>query len=98
MGLFTDLILSLVSLILLAIDIIFFFVLVRMLSLRWCTPWLVAFNSTGKPLVDWFISQLQTRIGRITSKSYSDKALLVAGMVILIFVRFFLGTVALLSK
>jgi len=62
MGLLTNLILSFVHLFLVATDILFLVLLARVLSYRWQPRWLTAFNSMGKPLVDWFTSHVHKTV------------------------------------
>lgn len=96
MGLFSNLILSLIHFTLIFIDVLFFFVVVRMLCYRRQCRWLNALDSAGKPLVDWLTGYIQKGVGHINHKIYSQKALLVIGMLTLMFARFFL--VALFSE
>jgi len=96
MGLFSNLIMSLIHLLLIATDIIFFFLVTTLLCHKWRTSWLIAFNSIGKPLVDWFTGYIQKTTSHITDKTFSQRALLVVGMLALVFIRFLL--VALFSK
>ena len=39
-----------------AIDVVLFFVLVRLLSLRWSVPWIVTFDAVGRPLVNGLLT------------------------------------------
>ena len=87
MGIMTNLLLSFVHLILLAIDIICFFVIIRMLCHRINRTWLKTFDSVGGPLVDLYISSLQKTINRISSKTFSQPALLNIAMLTLVIVR-----------
>ena len=96
MGLFMSLIFSIVHLTLLALDIICFFVIIRMLCHRVDRVWLKTFDSVGGPLVDLYVSYLRKAINRISSKTFSQAALLNIAMLTLVIVRIFL--VALLSK
>jgi len=96
MGIFINLMLSVLHLLLIFIDVLFFFIFARILCYRWEFSWLRALNSIGKPLVDWFTSYIERAINRINNKTYSQKALLVIGMLTLMFARFFL--VALFSE
>jgi hypothetical protein len=92
----TSLLLSLVHFILLALDIICFFVIIRMLNRKVDRVWLKTFDSVGGPLVDLYISYLQKVINRISSKTFSQAALLNIAMLTLVIARIFI--VALFSK
>lgn len=96
MGIMTNLLLSFVHLVLLALDIICFFVIIRMLCHRVDRVWLKTFDSVGGPLVDLYISYLQKVIKRISSKTFSQAALLNIAMLTLVIARIFI--VALFSK
>jgi hypothetical protein len=96
MGIMTNLLLGFVHLVLLALDIICFFVIVRMLCHRVDRVWLKTFDSVGGPLVDLYISYLQKVINRISSKTFSQAALLNIAMLTLVIARIFI--VALFSK
>jgi len=96
MGILINLLLSFVHLVLLALDIICFFVIIRMLCHRINRSWLNTCDSVGGPLVDLYVSYLQKAINRISSKTFSQAALLNIAMLTLVFARIFL--VALFSK
>lgn len=96
MGLLTHLILSFVHLLLVAIDLLFFFTLVRLLCYRWQSRWLTAVNSAGRPLVDWFSGYVQKGLNHFAHGNFSEKAVLLVGMSTLTLARFVL--VALFSK
>lgn len=87
MGMFMNLILSIVHLILLAMDILCFFVIIRMLRCRLNWAWITAFDGVGGSLVDLYISYLQKIIKRISTKRFSTPALLNIAMVTLIIIR-----------
>lgn len=90
------LILSLIQLLLVAIDILLFFILVKILCYRLNLALLTALDSIGTPLVDWFIEYIRKALGHISQKYFSRRALLVTGMLALMFLRLLLG--ALFSK
>jgi len=96
MSILINLLLSFAHLVLLALDIICFFVLIRMLCHRINRSWLNTFDSVGGPLVDLYVSYLQKAIKRISSKTLSQAALLNIAMLTLVIARIFL--VALFSK
>jgi len=90
MGLFTNLILSLIHVLLIAIDLMLFFLLAKILTYKWQNSLLTAFNSVGKPVVDWFTNYLEKGVHHLSSKTYSQKMLLVIGMLVLMFARLML--------
>jgi len=96
MGIMTNLLLGFVHLVLLALDIICFFVIIRMLCHRVDRVWLKTFDSVGGPLVDLYISYLQKVIKRISSKTFPQAALLNIAMLTLVIARIFI--VALFSR
>ena len=73
-----------------AADLLCVVVLVRLLSYKWQAQWLTTFNSAEKPLVDWFVLQIQKAMVRVTAKQYSEKQLLVIGILTLALIRLFL--------
>ena len=87
MGIFMSLILSIVHLTLLALDIICFFVIIRMLRYRVNWAWVNTFDGVGGSLVDLYVSYLQKIINRISSKRFSTPALLNIAMITLVIVR-----------
>ena len=87
MGLFMYLILSFVQLSLLALDILCFFVIIRMLYSRLSYTWIKAFNDVGGSLVDLYVSFLKKTITRLSNKKFSVPALLNIAMITLVIVR-----------
>ena len=96
MSILINFLLSFAHLVLLALDIICFFVIIRMLCHRINRSWLNTFDSVGGPLVDLYVSYLQKAIKRISSKTLSQAALLNIAMLTLVIARIFL--IALFSK
>jgi len=96
MGLFSNLLFSIIHLVLLAIDIVSFFVLVRLLCYRWKTGWLKALDATGAPVVDGFTGCIRKTASRLTKKTYTPRAQLITAMLVLVLIRTLL--VALFSK
>ena len=96
MTMFMSLILSIIHLVLLAMDILCFFIIIRMLCQRVNRVWLNTFDSVGKPLVDLYVSYLEEATNRISAKRFSQTALLNSAMLTLIVARILL--VALFSK
>ncbi len=96
MGLLIHVLLIAVHLILIAIDLMVFFMLVRSLCCRWRTPWLIALDSTGRPIVDLFTGHVQAGIRRISRRNCSQNTTFLVGMLVLVFLR--LSLVALFSR
>jgi len=96
MGLFMYLILSFVHLLLLALDILCFFVIIRMLRSRLSYIWIKTIDDLGGPLVDLYVSYLQKTINRISTKRFSTPGFLNIAMITLVITRIFL--VALFRK
>jgi ABC-type Co2+ transport system permease subunit len=69
-----------VYLLLIAIDILLFFALIRLLHDKWTTPGLDAFNATGTPVVDWYDNYIEKVLRRFSNKSFSQKVRLSIGI------------------
>ena len=96
MGILTNLILSVLNLVFIAIDILIFFLIARIACYRWNPPWLRAIDYAGDRLIGWFTEYVRKAVGLVTNKIYSPRMILIIGMIALIFARFLL--VALFSK
>ena len=83
MGLLTNLLFGVVHLGVVAIDVLFLCLLVRMLSLKWPLRGLLAFNTLSQPMVDWFISHIDRIAQRAGSRSLAEPTVLFVGMVAL---------------
>jgi hypothetical protein len=59
MGLFHNLLLSIVHLLLVALDITGFFLLVKLIYWRWPRPWLLPWEQLGNSLVEHLTRPLQ---------------------------------------
>lgn len=62
------------------LDVLFFFVLLRVAAYRSSLAWLTAFNRAGAPLVDRFSACIRQGLSRLSDRSYSDKTTLVVGL------------------
>jgi len=87
MGMFMYLILSFVHLFLLALDILCFFVIIRMLRSRLSYIWIKTFDDVGGSLVDLYVSCLQKIVNRVSTKRFSTPGLLNIAMITLIVIR-----------
>ncbi len=91
MGLFTNLVLGLVHLFLVATDILFLLLLATMLTYRWQTRWLTAITSVGKPAVDWLTGQIERGLGHVCWKVPSERTILFIGMLAISVLRLLLA-------
>ena len=96
MGIVTNLILSVIHLFFVATDILFLLLLVKMLSYRWQHQWLMAFNSMGKPVVDWFTGYIDRGLTHFSKKTFSQRIVLFIAMLAISLLRIFI--VALFSQ
>jgi len=87
MGLLINLVVGAIHLGLLATDLVFLCLLLRMLSLRWPVPGLLAFNSLSRPLVEWFTGHVDRISQRAGSKPLSERTSLFVGMLVLSVLR-----------
>ena len=90
MGLITNLILSIIHLFFVATDILFLLLLMKMLSYRWHYRWLMAFNSMGKPVVDWFTEYIESGLTRLSKKAFSPRIVLFISMLVISLLRIFI--------
>jgi hypothetical protein len=77
----------LIYLLLIAMDVLIFFAIIRLLSYKWSIPCLDAFNATGTPLVDWFTNHIEIILSRVSNKNFSQTTQLSIGITVLILVR-----------
>ena len=96
MGIFTNLILSVLNLVFIAIDVLTFFVMVRIACYRWNTRWLRTIDSAGNRLIGWFTEHVRKAMSLISNRIYSQRTILVIGTISLVFARLILA--ALFSK
>ena len=62
-GIFGNLVLVLLHFSIIALDITFFFLLMRFLSMQWQVVPLTTFADIGRPLIDWLIANTRTSTG-----------------------------------
>jgi hypothetical protein len=67
-----------------ALDVLFFFVLLRLAAYRFPSDWLAAFNCAGAQLVDRFSACVRQGMACISTRPYSDKMTLVIGLFALV--------------
>ena len=88
MGIFGNLFFGLLYFAVLFIDVMSFFVLVRLVSSWRSYPWLARFDTVGQPLVNWFTTAcVQKGLDRLGQKNWSDKTILVVGLLALFVAR-----------
>lgn len=63
-----------VYLLMIAIDVLIFFAIIRLLHCKWATPGLGAFDVAGTPVVDWFTNHTERVLQRISNKTFSQRA------------------------
>ena len=83
MALIEHLLCGLIHVVAIALDVLFFFVLLRLAAYRFCSEWLAAFNRAGAPLVDRFSACVRRGMARLSDRSYSDKTTLAIGLLAL---------------
>jgi len=66
MGLFENMAVSTLNSLLIGMDIVCFFLFVRLLSCRFNAAILTAFDRTGKPLVDWVMRFSEQTVAQFT--------------------------------
>jgi len=93
MGLFGNILLAAIHLLLIFIDILFFLTFLRLVSYRWRPRWLIAINSSGKPAVDWLTGYIEKGLKHFSKNTFPERTVLLIGMLTLMFMRFFLVTI-----
>jgi hypothetical protein len=83
MGLIQNCILSGIHILLIGVDILFFFLLMRMLAYRWRPRWLIVINASGEPVALWFMGHIADKLRRLRIDVSSEPALLFIGMLVL---------------
>ena len=76
-----------VYLLLIAIDVLMFFALIRLLHCKWPNPCLEAFNATGTPVVDWLTNHIEKVLRRVSDKAFSQRTQLSIGITVLVLAR-----------
>jgi molybdopterin/thiamine biosynthesis adenylyltransferase len=94
MGLLPSVLGSVAHLAVTALDVVCFFILVRLLACRLSFPGLAAFASAGRPLVNWFVTQLERGLKPISARRPSEQTLLALGLLAAATIRFFLAALA----
>jgi len=94
MSLLASLLSDAVRLVITGLDVLCFFILVRLLTRRVSLPGLTAFGNVGRPLVRWFITHLQRGLDRVSPGGRSEQILLACGLLIAATLRFCLAALA----
>ena len=82
-----------VYLLMIAIDVLMFFAIIRLLCGKWATPCLGAFDATGTPIVDWFTNHIERVLYRLSNKTFSQRTQLSIGIAVLVLARTLLTAV-----
>ena len=91
MGVLPYMLLIFINLLVIAVDIIIFFVVVRLVTMRKHISWLEPFNCAGRPLVKYIDSAVSRRCKSHSQNTFNDKNRMLFAIVILLLVRFVLG-------
>ena len=90
MGLLSSIVIIIAHILFIGIDVLTFFILARLLWLRWRPSWLTRINSTGKPIVNGFFPYIEKGLSRLSNRPFSETTMLLIGLLSLTFARFFL--------
>ncbi len=96
MGLFENMAVSTLNSLLIGMDIVCFFLFVRLLSCRFNAAILTAFDRTGKPLVDWVMRFSEQKVAQFTSRPLTVPQLIAVQLFTLWLLRWLI--IALLSR
>jgi hypothetical protein len=94
MGLLTSFLSDALHLLVTGLDVLCFFVVVRLLAHHLNFPGLTAFDNVGRPLVRWSVTHAQRGLDRINPRNRSEQTLLAYGLLIAATIRFLLAAVA----
>lgn len=95
MNVFPGLVSGLICLVVMAIDVVCFFILIRLLSRRFKHPWLTALDHAGDPLIRCLVDHLSRMLPRLGVRVLSEHRLLVCGFLFAAILR--LSLVALIG-
>jgi uncharacterized protein YggT (Ycf19 family) len=73
MGLLTNLFISIINLIFVAMDILLLMILAKIIYQKWRPSWLEQIFNAIEPLVSYVLDYFQKLISRITGKTYSKR-------------------------
>lgn len=73
MGLLTNLFISIINLIFVAMDILLLMILAKIIYQKWRPSWLEQISNVIEPLVSYVLDHFQKLISRITGKTYSKR-------------------------
>ncbi len=83
MALIVVLLFGLIQLVMIAVDVLLVFVLLRLIGHRFNSEWLTVFNRTGAPFVDRYIAHVRKGTAWVRPGSYSEKTVLAFGLLAL---------------
>lgn len=75
MGLLTNLLISMVNLVLVAMDILLLMLLAKAVYQKWKPSWLRQVVTTVDPLISVLLDRFQRLVSRFTDKTYSQRIL-----------------------
>ncbi len=75
-------------------DVLCFFIVVRLLARHLSLPGLTAFDNVGRPLVRWFIAHVERGLNRISPRNRSEQAVLACGLASVAMLRFCFAVIA----
>jgi hypothetical protein len=76
------------------LDVLCFFIVVRLLAHHLSFPGLTAFDNVGRPLVRWFVARVERGLDHISQRSRPEQTLLAYGLLIAATLRFCLAALA----
>ena len=82
-----------VYLLMIAMDVLIFFAIIRLLHCKWTTPGLGAFDVAGAPVVDWFTNHTERVLHRLSNKTFSQRTQLYIGIAAMVLARALLTAV-----
>ena len=92
MGLLTNLFISIINLVSIAMDILLLMILAKIVYQRWRPSWLKQVVDTVEPLMSSVLCHFQRLTSRITGKTYPEKTQLVLLVICLSVIRFIIAT------
>ena len=83
-----------VRLVITGLDVLCFFIVIRLLAHYLSFPGLTASDDVGRHLASWFVTHLERGLDRVSPKRRSEQTLLAYGLVIPVTLRFCLAALA----
>ena len=92
MGLLTNLFISIINLVFVAMDILLLMILAKIVYQRWRLSWLKQVVDTVEPLMSSVLCHFQRLTSGMTGKAYPEKTLLALLVICLSVIRFIIAT------